>query len=215
MAGWLGWIGGGMILLAACVSCAADQQGTKVADETDRKYREAEQLAHTHVTVSYGSVSVPVGRFLLIRNGNDVCAVRFARFQRGGDAKSPTVFHSGDETLYAEYDWFHQGDGTGDLTKQNVGSGHKELKRGPMVGIGRFAFQLGSTILSCGPFSLSWRYPNGVGFNTTYRKEGDVGNELAPTKWQSIRQVNPNDPSLRWYRFDEKRSITMIPLDAL
>lgn len=204
-----------IIFLVICSSSYAGRSEEDVMAELERKYKEIELLIQTNATIAYGSISSPFGCFLLARNGRNVCAIRFTEFHRGHDAKPPSVFNSGDEALYAEYDWYYQGDGSGDFTKANVESGHEKLKRGSMVGIGRFSFQLGATAVKCGPFNLAWGYPNGIGFNLTYRKEDDVGNELAPTKWKEIFEVNSHDARLKWYRFDEKRKNTYIPKDEL
>ena len=37
----------------------------------------------------------------------------------------------------------------------------------------------------------------------------------APTKWTDISQVIAFDPRLRWYRYDENREDTYIPIDQL
>lgn len=204
-----------LVVVTIFSSCLAEERGIAMVDELERRYTALEQRAQSNATVTYMNASAPIGRFLLIRNGKDACAVRFTEFHRGGDAKTPTVFHSGDETLYAEYDWYYQGDGSGDFSKPNIKSGHEKLKRGPMVGIGRFSFQIGTTAVACGPFSLSWMYPNNVGFTLSDTKEDDAGNELAPTKWNDIREVNIHDPRLRWYRYDEDRKKFSVSIDEL
>jgi hypothetical protein len=186
-----------------------------MSDEVERRYESLEQSTQKNATVTYMNASAPRGRILLIRNGKDTCAIRFTDFHRGHDEKTPTVFSSGEETLYAEYDWFYQGDGSGDLTKSNVEVGHRKVKEGHMVGVGRFSFPTGTSAIKCGPFSLNWIYPNNVGFGLSNTKEDDVGNELAPTKWKEIQEVNLLEPRLKWYRFDEKRIRQIIPLDKL
>jgi hypothetical protein len=52
-------------------------------------------------------------------------------------------------------------------------------------------------------------------FFSLSQKDGDYGIELAPTKWTDISQVNVFDPRLKWYRYDEKRKDTFIPIDQL
>ncbi|KAF0218593.1 MAG: hypothetical protein FD174_2686 [Geobacteraceae bacterium] len=204
-----------VVIFSKSLSCTAEDGSASMANKEEMKAKEQERIHQMYATVTYGNASAPVGGFLLVRNGKDVCAVRFTEFHRGHDAKPSTVFNSGDETLYAEYDWYYQGDGSDDFTKSNVKSGHEKLKRGHMVGIGRFSFQLGTTAIACGPFSLAWIYPNNVAFNLTYSREGDVGNELAPTKWKDIFEIKVREPRLKWYRFDESRKDIFIPVDQL
>jgi hypothetical protein len=120
------------------------------------------------------------------------------------------------DSQYAQYDWFYQGDGSGDFTKPNVESGHRKLYRKSPVGLfWPFVLARGDTAVRCGPFRLGWNYPTQVGFNTTYRKEGDVGNELAPTKWKEVSEVNAKDLRLKWYRLDYARKDIDIPIDEL
>lgn len=149
--------------------------------ERDRAYAAEEQSSRKMATLTYMNASAPLGRFLLVRKGRDVCALRFTEFHRGHDAKPPSLFHSGEETLYAEYDWFYQGDGSGDFTKADVESGHRKLVRKPLVGlIHPFVFQTGTVEVRCGPFVLSWLYPNNVGFRSWSQKR-DESVDLAPT----------------------------------
>lgn len=164
--------------------------------------------------VMWGGAAAPIGRFLLIRKGPDMCAVSFEGFRRAGDAKPPTLFNSGNEHRYAEYDWYYQNDGSGDFTRNNTKHGHDTLVSGPLIGIGRLAFQTGNTAVNCGPFKLNWRYPDLVKF---YRgnKRGDHGIEMAPTLWSSIADVRGNDPNLKWYRYDESRDPMTIPAGDL
>jgi hypothetical protein len=182
--------------------------------EIEQKYKDLERNALTYGSVTPVNASAPIGRFLLIRRGKDVCAVRFTEFHRGHDAKPPTVWHSGEESLYAEYDWYYQGDGSGDFAKPHVKSGHSKLSQKSLVGIGRLSFQTGTIRVRCGPFKLMWDYPNSVAFDEGTRL-ADSGIELAPTKWREIAEVNPHDPRLQWYRYDEKRPMTYIPVDQL
>ncbi len=189
--------------------------GADQPTEVGPKYIHPEDAARRYASITFMGASAPIGRFLLARHGKDVCAIRFTEFHRGRDAKPPTVWHSGEETLYAEYDWYYQGDGSGDFGKANVKSGHSELVQKPLVGIGRLAFQTGTIYVRCGPFKLRWHYPNHVGFHLSNAKDDDVGNELAPTKWIDISAVNAQDPRLKWYRFDEKRPVIYIPVDEL
>jgi hypothetical protein len=176
---------------------------------------EIESRARTHGFVSYVNAAAPFGSILLARKGEEYCAIRFTDFRRGHDSKPPTMFHSGDESLYAEYDWYYQSDGSGVFTKPNIKSGHKKLARKPLVGIGRMAIALGgATAVECGTFKLPWTYPVQISFYTGYRL-GENGIELAPTRWRNIVDVKVRDSRVIWYRYDEKREDAYIPIDKL
>src|SRR5919197_343502 len=88
--------------------------------------------------VYWHQVAAPFGRFLLIRGAKGQCAVRFTEYQRGHDAKPPTVFSSGEESHDARYEWFYQSDGSGDFTNRNVKHGTGRVSRGAVRGIGGF-----------------------------------------------------------------------------
>lgn len=167
--------------------------------------------------LTWDAVGAPLGRFLLVRKDKDkaVCAVRFTKAQHGHDEKPATTFNSGDESFSAEYDWYFQGDGSGDFSQPNVMSGHGRLARNPLKGIGRLAFQTGQGRVTCGTFGrLLWLPAGRIGFFEGSRR-GDYGIELAPTKWVEIKEVNVLDPRLKWYRYDENRDPVYISLDNL
>lgn len=168
----------------------------------------------TNIRIDWRGVVAPINRFLLIRKDAEVCAVRFTEFHRGHDAKPATLFNSGEETFYAEYDWYCQADGSQDLTKSNIQSGHKKLVRKPLRGIGRLAFQTGEINVRCGSFSLYWSYPTAVAFYGV-PKQADYGIELSPTKWKEIKEVKALDPNIKWYRLDEKRQLFYISINDL
>lgn len=168
----------------------------------------------TSAYVAWDHVAAPMGRFVLIRKGKDVCAVRFTAFHRGHDEKPSTMVNTGEETLYAEYDWYWQKDGTGEFIKLNVKSGHNRLRSGPLRGFGSFAFQTGDIRIRCGPFRLFWNPPASVAFFGV-PKQGDYGVELSPTPWDDMKEVNVHEPSLKWYRYDENRKTIRIPIAEL
>jgi hypothetical protein len=194
------------------VACAANAPTASELAERDRQSREGEEITRKNIIVGWVSVSVPVGRFLLIRRGKDYCAVRFTEFHREVGRAMP--WSVPDDSQYAEYDWYYQGDGTGDFMTPNVESGHQKLYQKPTRFFHPFE-SIGVNVVRCGPFHLRWDYPTQVGFHNTNRKEDDVGNELAPTKWRDISEVNANHPRLKWYRYDEKREPLYIPIDQL
>ena len=90
-------------------------QSVMSADNKEMELRE-------NAVIYWDQAMAPIGHFLLVQKGKDVCAIRFTEHHRGHDSSPPTLFSSGEETLYAEYDWFYQGDGSGDFTKSNAAS---------------------------------------------------------------------------------------------
>jgi hypothetical protein len=195
------------------ISCGENDIAKAKLAEADQRYKAAEERARNSTLISPHSVSAPVGRFLLVRNGHDACALRFTDIHRGGDARPRTWWQEGGESEYAEYDWYYQGDGSGDFTKANVKSGHGKLYEKSAVGIGRLRFSRGINVIQCGPLRLRWSYPSHL--YMTSDKGDDLGVELAASKWRDLSDVNVRDPRLRWYRYDEQRKDTYISADQL
>jgi hypothetical protein len=99
--------------------------------------------------VTWADAGAPLGRFLLVRRADDSCAIRFTEYHEGHDAK----LTSGEQTLYARYEWYYQKSPRPDF-KVNAISGKDDLVKKPLLGIGRLAFQTGKTVLKCGPLKL-------------------------------------------------------------
>jgi hypothetical protein len=111
-------IAGCVLVLAAGVGAARGQPAPKPwGGEREVALRAAERDAARIATITSATVAAPLGYILLARGGADLSALRFTEFHRAHAVGVGALFSSGDETLYGEYDWYHQGDGSGDLTK--------------------------------------------------------------------------------------------------
>ncbi|MDR4495193.1 MAG: hypothetical protein R3B74_12360 [Nitrospirales bacterium] len=190
------FVGGGCAV-GSSMDQAIHQAGIKRrAEWLDRTAREAERYAFVHGQY----VSSPKGKLLLIRRGQDLCAVRVTAYRRGHDAGPRTFFSTGKETTYAEYDWVFQGDGSGDLTKSNVESGHDELSRGAFVGISfHLSMELGNFDVECGEWKFWWAFPTAVSFDPVPKPYTPEEFEMAPTNWAQVSEIDLQDPRLRWY----------------
>ncbi len=164
------------------------------------------QHASTHAFVSWDGVSAPLGRIALMRRGSDLCSIRFTGFHR--EEEAPGVLAVGGPSYFAEYDWYH-------LTAQRIESGHRKVDRKPGWGFSfLMAFTRGSPFIKCGSFEPLWSYPNIVRFLEGNDRH-DYGIELAPTNWRDVADVDVANPSLRWYRYDEKRRPILVPWEDL
>jgi hypothetical protein len=168
----------------------------------------------TSARVDWHQVGAPLGKFLLMRGDKGLCAIRFLDYQRGQDAQPPTVFNSGEESHVARYEWLYQGDGSGDITKDNVKRGKGRVSSGPLKGIGRLASQSGDPYVKCGPFVSYWLPPTSVSFSSSISCSR-ARYELAPTKWDEMSQVDIRDPRLKWFRCDENRKSFRITSEEL
>jgi hypothetical protein len=169
----------------------------------------------SHVAVYPNGIRPAIGCFLLIRRDDQLCAIKFTGAWRGNDAKTPTSFNSGAESFRAEYDWYYLPGSARKWTFSELQSGHSQVERKPLVGLGRFAFQTGKDEVECGPMRFLWIPPTQLMFRGRGQEAGDQGYEMAPTKWVSIQEINPEMPYLKWYRHNEKRQSQLIPVDDL
>jgi hypothetical protein len=86
----------GVVSTTLLVSAIMLAFGIGMAEEID------ESKLKTHALVTWYDVGAPLGRFLLIRRkDSNLCAIKFTEYHRGNDAKPPTVFSSGEESLDA------------------------------------------------------------------------------------------------------------------
>ena len=157
-------------------------------------------------------VSAPLERFLLIRKGSTVCAIRFTDYNNfsssGGDiAVSKTS---------AEYDYFFQNDGSGDFKKSNVETGHMKISGSGVASVASTTWGGGSNIplVKCGSLNLAWNGNVGIKFFQGTEPQ-DEGIKLAPTKWQDVNEIDLNDLGFTWYRYDKMRKVFSIPVDDI
>ncbi|MDD5204281.1 MAG: hypothetical protein PHS17_02615 [Desulfobacterales bacterium] len=149
-------------------------------------------------------IVMPVGRVLLVSRDNSVAAVKFLRSEEMADG------------IHSEYEYFeHQKGGF-----QKAGEGEIMLKKVPES---KGIFFHGNPDDLAGPplrlknFSLF--ATAGKEHSTVYfrSKNGKVDKrvKMAPTPWKEIGEVNPADPRIRWFAYDDKESWEVIPIDQI
>jgi hypothetical protein len=142
-------------------------------------------------------VSMPLGRILLIRKGSEYCALKFTKSWLGET----------DNDHYTAYEFHYQADGGGDFSKNNVESGAGELFFPRVRGwMGIPVISGAKQTIRCGGIKLTWLFIATVRF---------LNNELAPTPWTSITEVNVHDPKIQWYRQDRSRKDRTVHIDRL
>jgi hypothetical protein len=200
----------GLAICAAAVAscflgCAPKEQRyePQIVRLYDQWAREADRFAY----VDELGAGTARGRFLLARGGAEQCAIRFSAWHRGRNAVTDWFFFSADEETFAVYEWFYQGDGSGDFKKANVQSGTGKVFFRGVTGPG---------YVECGPFRLPWVYPNRVHFTRVNWTGSRDPVELAPTGWDQLSDLSPASEKLRWYGFDLQRyDRRAIPADEL
>lgn len=179
---------------------------TGLSSQEDRRSPNTEK-----VQIAPNCVRMPLGRILLVRKGSQYCAVKLTETWTGET--------KGD--IFTNYESYYQGDGTGDFSNKNK---NVEYAKGQLAE--RNSIMFGRIILyhtgpenkeiDCGRMKL-FSLQNVIYFYHVGRpkKKDFLIDELAPTKWSDISQVNVFDPRLKWYRYDEKRKDMFIPIDQL
>jgi hypothetical protein len=149
------------------------------------------------VIIYWRGVSPPLGRILLAKKGTEYCALRF----------TDTWLGETEYDHYTSYDFYYQGDGSGDFIKSSVVTGTGELLFPKVKTFLIFPYAKGAkTTIECGRMQFEWFY-------TTATRFGDA--ELAPTPWTSIKEVNVHDPGIKWYKQDSDRKRISVPIDQL
>jgi hypothetical protein len=202
-----------LLMFIAVVGCSIDGELNARMREDAKAVAEQERHAKDDVFITSDGIAMAIGRFLLIRRSQGVCAVRFTRMYRGGDSHPPSVFSSGEESLYADYQWFYMPLGGINFSSRDTKSGHETASMKAPIGIGRFAFGWGNPMVECGPFRLSWNYPTNVAYK--FMTDPPEEYKLAPTKWRKIGEVQLSDPHLVWYGYEGKRAATYIPIENI
>ena len=157
-------------------------------------------------TVTWSDVIMPAGRIILVKSSEGICALQFVAFERANDARPGSSIDNGEETQITRYEWrFFT---NGGLARSGRGSvTHKAA-----YGIGRWIlFGGGNDIVKCGPMRAFWAPPGSLFFSD------DPGCaspkfELSPTSWTNLRDVDPSDPHIRWFKCDMDREPLQIVL---
>lgn len=186
----------------------------------DRAAEEASEFAAASPIL----VAAPLNRWVLLRKGNALCALRFTTFRHEPvKDKMPSTTR---DSFFASYDWFYQADGSQELSKPNVQSGHGEASQKPNL----WRIARGSRFVKCGSIKAQWGYPNSIllinrNYNIPYDpKISDQPNdiEVALTGWKNIKDVNALDPRLTWHRYNAQGDLahnndvpTRIPVEQL
>lgn len=131
------------------------------------------------------AVQAPLGRFVLLRSGADLAAVKLTRHTPTADGG-------------AEYVWFYWGDGAGNLIGEAVETGRGEVFEryaGERSGwnSNRVTDVGGRLLMTCGPFRIEWSQGDWL-----YFPPGRGGLEMAVTPWSQVEDIDFEDPNLKW-----------------
>ncbi len=167
--------------------------------------RSTVQFAH----INWANASAPFERYLLIKDGQFLCAVRFINYWRGRDGRAGSFWSSGEETLSSKYEWdLLEASGVEVIVKSH---GTGIVKFAAPWGFGHLILGGGYENIKCDGRDFGWQYPDAVDFSQS--TQSDM--MLAPSRWTRIEDIRLNDPKLVWYSFDEHRKDKEIPVGDL
>jgi hypothetical protein len=179
------------------------------AEEGARTWTDVERSGVSFATVNWSGASAPFKCFLLIRDGDFLCALRFTNFVRGRDARPSSFWTSGEETKTSVYEWHVLERTAGGVKPKKSGRGVVQFTA--PHGFGHLIVGGGFGSVNCGGRPLGWLYPDVVEFPGS--SSPDL--RIAPTGWPDVAAVRLDDPSLVWYAFDESRRSVRIPRSRL
>lgn len=209
----LGEVRGAVLGILGCItvgcSAMAGKDPFQPSADVERAWTPLERATVSSGRVGWSSASPPLRKYLLISDGEFLCAIRFVNYVRGQDASEGSIFSSGEETLTSAYEWARlERDGNRvRVTKE----GKDVVKRTPLKGIGRFVIAGGPGNVQCGERTFGWEYPAAVNFS----QAPNSAMALAPTRWEAIQDIRLDDAKLKWYSFEPKREQVRISIEQL
>jgi hypothetical protein len=151
-------------------------------------------------------VNLPLGKFLLIRRGNQVGALRLTRITPDTNTKPRAREWLGT----VAYESYFADEGQA-FSNSSVVKTSDELRFGRIKGFGfHYSWQSGDMTARVGPWKFLFFDEDGM-YMTTYDRwngiEHDSGLEFAPTGATELAHINPKDTRLHWYRRDPNTDI--------
>lgn len=198
-----------VLIAGYTLSCSANDAPHPHYQELDQQDNKSYEVAKTRIGIWITGIQIPPSRFLLVRKNRNVCAILFTKAFHEGTYQKPSSV-----AYYAEYDWFYSDAGGGRLTNFKLMTGKGKLYE-KHTGYGHPFDVSSNNVIECGSFRLGWNPPTTVWFHLGVDPKGDQGNEVAPTKWTDISEVDSNDPRLRWYKYGQIRDELYISIDQL
>jgi len=178
-------------------------------ENVERTWTSLERSTVSAAHINWSNASAPFNKYLLIRDGEFLCALRFINYVRGQNARPGSFWSSGEETLTAAYEWNLLRSVDGKLS--TVDHGNDIVQFTAPKGFGHLIVGGGYGNVKCGDRKLGWQYPNGINFS----QESSPNRRLAPTRWDRISDIKVDDAKLLWYSFDPKRKSITVRIDDL
>jgi hypothetical protein len=180
-----------------------------VGDAEETIQKDTKPRVVQSVYIGSNGVIMPLGRILLARKGSQYCAVKLTETWTG-ETKAD---------IFTNYESYYLGDSTEDFSSKNAQFTKGQLAERNSIMFGKMVlYHTGpeNKEIKCGPIKLFCLrgavYFYHVG---SPKKKGFIIDELAPTKWTDISQVNVFDPRVKWYRYVSMGRDIKIAVDKL
>ena len=182
------------VLICPAILFADESSIESKVSRTDLDAKVIEATIADHAIVGFSWIDQPLNRIVLIRTKRDLCAIRYLSFSRGHDSKNETAFTSGDESLFAEAEFYSKAKGT---------VIHLHLSHRPTSGFGKLILlNRSKSYIVCGKKRLLWEYPT-----ATSLLSADPDVSLTSTQLSAFDKIRFDDPTLRWFQYEEGRRI--------
>ncbi len=156
----------------------------------------------THFKVSVGTVTVPVGAFLLVRNGSQLGAIRLTSLTPGANQAEGG----------SNYESFFLPDKATSFTASGVSHQTGDIYIGETVGVHAvFVHTKGHNKAKIGTWEFWFSFPNTLDMSppSFWRGQHDGGFEFAPTSACQVSEIDATDKRLRWFRWDKTTQVTL------
>jgi len=190
------------VLAVMLYTNAFGQSGEMRCPQDKRSGAEASQFK-----VSVGTVTMPVGAFLLVRNGSQLGAIRLTNLTPGPNEAEGR----------ANYESFFLPDRTTSFSGSGVDHKTGDIYLGETVGVHAvFVYTKGHNEVLIGKWRFYFAYPNLMKMSrvSLWKGQHDEGFEFAPTSACEVSEIDATDKRLRWFRWDKTTQVT-LPLADL
>jgi len=153
--------------------------------------------------ISAGTITLPVGSFLLIRNQTGIGAIRLISI----DPKATEFYGK------STYESYFQPNKFGNLAGKDAVHLSKELNILPPKGPGRgiYIFRPKGYVAIVGNWKFDFGTPTMMTMSDTsfWTGYGDHGFEFAPTSSCNISEIDITNSHLRWFRYDREAHLEL------
>lgn len=194
------------VVVSALLACALVNRYGQ-AQETRCPQDKRSTSDATQFKVSVGTVSMPVGAFLLVRNGSQLGAIRLTSLTPGPNRAEGR----------SNYESFSLPDKSRSFTVSGVKQQAGDIYIGETVGVHAvFVYTKGHSQVLIGSWKFYFSYPDLMNMSRAsfWKGHHDEGFEFAPTSACQLSEIDASDKRLRWFRWDKTTQVT-LPLADL